>query len=136
VTSKIKVLFEEFVGEDIGIEHENSLSDSYRNENSTPNPDSTVACYVDNATYYRSLASFKNNPKGSFDFWTTEDESQVIDRLYSAKHITLQGSAKWALGIVTGNNEKHCSDWGARAIYQYTKAPTLRNPGSMSQQIL
>ncbi|MCL2117547.1 MAG: N-6 DNA methylase [Planctomycetaceae bacterium] len=77
-------------------------------ENSEPNSDATVECFFGNATYRRSLESFKNNPKSIVNFWTNENESHVIDKLYSVKHITLQGKAKWALGIVTGNNEKYC----------------------------
>ena len=79
-------------------------------ENSESKPDTTVECCFDNATYCRSLKSFKDNPKSIVNFWTNENESQVIDKLYSVKHITLQGKARWALGIVTGNNEKYCSD--------------------------
>lgn len=77
-------------------------------ENASPNQGSKIECCFDNAFYSRSLDSFKANPKKIFNFWTTEDESKVIDRLYQIKHVTLQGNAKWALGLVTGNNEKYC----------------------------
>jgi site-specific DNA-methyltransferase (adenine-specific) len=79
-------------------------------ENSESQFDTTVECCYDNVTFYRPLKSFKNNPKSIVNFWTDESESQVIDKLYSVKHITLQGKAEWALGIVTGNNEKYCRD--------------------------
>lgn len=72
--------------------------------------DDEIKCCLDNITFTRSLKSFKSNPKAIFNFWTNEDEAQVIERLYSVKHITLQGKAKWALGIVTGNNDRFCSD--------------------------
>jgi site-specific DNA-methyltransferase (adenine-specific) len=79
-------------------------------QNSEPKHDTTVECCFDNFTYYRTIESFKNNPKVIFNFWTNEDESRVIDRLYSIQHIKLKGRAKWALGIVTGNNKKYCRE--------------------------
>jgi len=90
-------------------------------ENSEAKPGTMVECFFDNVTYSRSLESFRNNPKKIFNFWTNENESQVINKLYSFEHITLQGKAKWALGIVTGNNERYCSDsqWeGCVPIYK------------------
>jgi len=79
-------------------------------EYTEPNDDKKIECSLDNLTFNRSLHSFKNNPKVIFNFWTNQDEAQVIDRLYSVKHITLRGKANWALGLVTGNNDKYCSD--------------------------
>lgn len=68
-----------------------------------------IECCFDNISFNRSLSSFKNNPKTIFNFWADEEDAQVIERLYAVKHTTLQGKAKWALGIVTGNNERFCS---------------------------
>ena len=76
--------------------------------NSKPNPETVVECFYNQTSYNRLLSSFKNNPKQILNFWVNEDESKVIDRLYSHNYTTLQGKAKWALGIVTGNNEKYC----------------------------
>ncbi|MDL2262438.1 N-6 DNA methylase [Bacteroidales bacterium OttesenSCG-928-I21] len=67
-----------------------------------------IECYYNHTAYSRSLSSFKNNPKHIFNFWTNEEEAKVIDRLYSCNHTTLQDKARWALGIVTGNNVKYC----------------------------
>lgn len=75
-----------------------------------PNANDNIECGLDNINFTRSLKSFKSNPKAIFNFWTNEEEAQVIERLYSVKHITLQGKAKWALGVVTGNNDRFCSD--------------------------
>lgn len=77
-------------------------------KNSNLNSESTVQCRVHKRLYYRSLNSFKNNPKKIINFWADEKDQKVINRLYSVKHITLEGKAKWALGIVTGNNKKFC----------------------------
>ncbi|MFA7446543.1 MAG: TaqI-like C-terminal specificity domain-containing protein [Flavobacteriaceae bacterium] len=76
--------------------------------NNKPKSDILIECSFNNKNYSRSLSSFKNNPKNIFNFWTDPDEAKVIDQLYKLNHITLQGKAKWALGIVTGNNKKYC----------------------------
>ncbi len=76
--------------------------------NKKPKANSLVECFHNQESYMRSLSSFNNNPKHIFNFWANQDEAKVIDRLYSLNHITLQGKAKWALGIVTGNNKKYC----------------------------
>jgi len=78
-------------------------------ENTAPKPATKIQCCFNDNTHYRSLDSFKNNPKTIFNFWANDDEQNVIDRLYSVKHITLKNKAKWALGFVTGNNDKYCS---------------------------
>lgn len=69
-----------------------------------------IKCSYENATFDRTLNSFKNNPKNIFNFWANEFDSQTITRLFKVPHITLANKAKWALGIVTGNNEKYCTD--------------------------
>lgn len=79
-------------------------------ENSNPDSNTKVECYFGDRTFNRSLNSFKQNPKLIFNFWTDEQETEVIERLYSTTHTTLKDKAKWALGIVTGNNDKFCSD--------------------------
>jgi site-specific DNA-methyltransferase (adenine-specific) len=79
-------------------------------ENSKIDTDANIVCSFGDTTFYRSLSSFKKNPKNIFNFWTDEHETQVIERLYTTKHITLKDKAKWALGVVTGNNEKFCSN--------------------------
>jgi site-specific DNA-methyltransferase (adenine-specific) len=78
-------------------------------QNSDSKPNNYIECSQNNFTHFRSLNSFLNNPKMIFNFGVTEDESNVIDRLFSVKHTTLSGKANWALGIVTGNNEIFCS---------------------------
>ncbi len=69
-----------------------------------------IECCVDEISFKRSLQSFAGNPKLIFNFWTNENEAQVINQLYSVKHTTLKDKANWALGIVTGNNDRFCSD--------------------------
>lgn len=76
--------------------------------NNKSNSDTVVECCFNENSYNRTLSSFKKNPKHIINFWTNEEELKVIDRLYFYNHITLQEKAKWALGIVTGNNDKYC----------------------------
>lgn len=79
-------------------------------ENSKAEFNAEVECCFGDTTFHRSLNSFKQNPKLIFNFWTDENETKVIEKLYSTIHTTLKDKAKWALGIVTGNNDKFCSD--------------------------
>lgn len=79
-------------------------------ENNASDPNDIIECCSDNNVFNRTLDSFKENPKHIFNFWTNETEAKVINQLYSIKHITLKGRANWALGIVTGNNDRFCSN--------------------------
>lgn len=78
-------------------------------ENIPSKPLDIVECCSGNKVFSRTLQSFAENPKHIFNFYTNESESEVIKQLYAIKHITLKGRAKWAMGIVTGNNNKFCS---------------------------
>ncbi|TAG01226.1 MAG: methyltransferase domain-containing protein [Cytophagia bacterium] len=74
------------------------------------NADDMIECCVENKSFERKLASFKKNPKFIFNFWTNENETQVIEKLYATKYTTLKDKATWALGIITGNNNNFCSN--------------------------
>ncbi|MFN3692133.1 MAG: TaqI-like C-terminal specificity domain-containing protein [Fervidobacterium sp.] len=78
-------------------------------ENKPSDPLDIIECSNENKVFSRTLQSFAENPKHIFNFWTNESEAEVIKQLYSIKHITLKDRAKWALGIVTGNNNRFCS---------------------------
>lgn len=79
-------------------------------ENNASDPNDIIECCSENNVFKRTLNSFKENPKHIFNFWTNETEAKVINQLYSIKHITLKNRANWALGIVTGNNDRFCSN--------------------------
>ncbi|MGF1533950.1 MAG: TaqI-like C-terminal specificity domain-containing protein [Bernardetiaceae bacterium] len=79
-------------------------------ENTASSTTTQIECTISDNNFTRDLVSFRKNPKNIFNFWTTQEESRVIDRLYAVNHITLQERARWALGIVTGNNKKYCLD--------------------------
>lgn len=67
-----------------------------------------ISCQINNKPFKRNSISFKNNPKKIFNFWIDKQEEEVIEHVYNLPHITLKNKAKWALGIVTGNNSKYC----------------------------
>lgn len=77
-------------------------------QNKTSDSLDLIECCVENNVFMRTLESFSENPKSLFNFWTNESETQVINQLYSIQHITLKDKANWALGIVTGNNDRFC----------------------------
>lgn len=79
-------------------------------QNTNPYPFDLIECCFEGRLFNRTFESFTKNPKSIFNFWTNETEAQVINQLYSVQHITLKDRAKWALGIVTGNNKKFCID--------------------------
>lgn len=78
-------------------------------KNNSPKTNSTL-CNLEGVVFNRAQGSFNKNPKKIFNFWANEDDSIVIEQLYSIPHKTLLGNAKWALGIVTGNNDRFCKN--------------------------
>lgn len=58
--------------------------------------------------YYRSQLGFNNIPKNILNFNIDETENNVISHVFHLPYITLKNNAKWALGIVTGNNNAIC----------------------------
>jgi site-specific DNA-methyltransferase (adenine-specific) len=80
-------------------------------ENTEADEKDNIQCEIGKSVIFqRNLASFQKNPKLIFNFWANENDTKVIEKLYTTKHITLKNKAKWALGIVTGNNSKFCID--------------------------
>jgi site-specific DNA-methyltransferase (adenine-specific) len=77
-----------------------------RNESSSPAQ--VIECGSADKVFTRTIQSFAENPKSIFNFWTNESEAAVIKQMYTVEHSTLRGNAKWALGIVTGNNDRFC----------------------------
>ena len=58
--------------------------------------------------HLRSQDGFLKVPKHIFNFHIEEKENDIIRQVYSLPHITLKDNAEWALGIITGNNERLC----------------------------
>lgn len=74
----------------------------------TQKQNAIIECESIDTSHKRSRISFTQTPKSIFNIWATEAEASIINKIYSLPHTTLEGKAKWALGIVTGNNAKHC----------------------------
>ncbi len=76
----------------------------------TKNDDLTNLVNVErtDTQYLRSQKSFTQQPKSILDFTCTPEKSALIKHLFDIEHTTLCGDAQFALGIVTGNNNKHC----------------------------
>ncbi len=58
--------------------------------------------------YLRSQGSFFDIPKHILNFHIEEKESDIMRRLFAMPHVTLKDNASWALGIITGNNNRLC----------------------------
>ena len=68
-----------------------------------------IQCEVYNVKkHMRSQDGFSYVPKHIFNFHIEEKENDIIRQVYSLPHITLKDNAEWALGIITGNNERLC----------------------------
>ena len=68
-----------------------------------------VNCEIYNVKkHLRSQGSFLDIPKHILNFHIDERESELIRKLFSKPHITLKDNATWALGIITGNNNRLC----------------------------
>ncbi|HPO48992.1 MAG TPA: TaqI-like C-terminal specificity domain-containing protein, partial [Spirochaetota bacterium] len=66
-----------------------------------------ISCDYDNNKYLRTDVSFLKMPKSIFNFYCSDRESKLIDKIFSFPFITLKNNAKWGMGIVTGNNSKY-----------------------------
>ena len=62
--------------------------------------------YNVNKKYKLQQIKWMSNHDFIFDIHSSKYDSQIIDKVYRKKHITLKNNASWALGIVTGNNKK------------------------------
>lgn len=63
-----------------------------------------------NACYKVGQDRWSKNADYVFDIHTDEFDSKIIQKAYNQRHITLEGNAQWALGIVTGDNERFLSE--------------------------
>ena len=61
----------------------------------------------ENEKYNISQSRWLNNENFIFDIHSNNFDTDIIDKVYKTKHITLKDNADWALGIVTGNNKKY-----------------------------
>lgn len=79
-------------------------------ENKSQDLSDHVECRNTKTAFLRKKKSFKSNPKAILNINCDEYDAEVISYLFSLPHDTLEGRAKWGLGIVTGNNNKFTKD--------------------------
>jgi ribosomal protein L22 len=74
-----------------------------------PDDQARILVEIDGERYHVAQDRFTNNEKAVFDVRINSNEDALLKRVYAVDHFTLKGQAKWALGIVTGDNDKHLS---------------------------
>lgn len=57
--------------------------------------------------YRISQKRFLNNPGFVIDIFLSLQDEVILRKVYTAAHTTLKNQADWALGIVTGDNQRH-----------------------------
>ena len=65
-----------------------------------------IACNFNGKIYSRKQQDFRSNPSLIYNFHASDNDATLISHVYNQSHITLKNRARWALGIVTGNNKK------------------------------
>ncbi|MDD2634064.1 MAG: TaqI-like C-terminal specificity domain-containing protein [Bacteroidales bacterium] len=85
-------------------------------------------------THFVKQNRFLKNNYNVFDIKIDAKNKVLIDKIYSVPYYTLTNNAKWALGVVTGNNLQHIqstNNKGLEPIYRgsdvkhyYLKTPT------------
>lgn len=79
--------------------------------NTKPLENSNIDVYLNEKQPHKILQSrFLKNEHLIFNVYLSEEENQILSKLYSIPHVTLENKAEWALGIVTGDNEKYISN--------------------------
>lgn len=70
------------------------------------NKDGDVEICKESERYNIKQTRWLENNDFIFDIHVNNFDSEIIDKIYKNNHTTLLGRADWALGIVTGDNEK------------------------------
>lgn len=83
--------------------------------------DAVIECEFENEKFIRQQYEFEHNPNKIFNYYTKTEEAKTIDSLFLQPHKKLENNARWALGLVTGDNKKHVfkqNQTGAVPIYR------------------
>ena len=72
-------------------------------------PDSHRIEIENGKTFQVEQKTFLVNRGGEFHINVNQDDSIILDKIYSQNHSTLTGKADWALGVVTGDNARFLS---------------------------
>lgn len=97
--------------------------------NSKTTENHLVTCEVDNKTGKRNQNSFTENPKSILNFWTDNNESEIIKHIYNLPHTTLKNKAVFGLGIVTGNNKTTCKSEPKKGLIPVYKGSDISKNG-------
>lgn len=74
------------------------------------NTDTFVTVQNEHNVIHIEQNRFLTNQNYVFDIDVSNDEAELLKKIYAVPHNTLFQHAEWALGIVTGDNKKHLSD--------------------------
>ncbi len=77
---------------------------------SVPAADAVFAVESDDETRQVSCADVLSRRDCAYHVNVTERDSGLLKRIFSLPHLTLKGHARWALGIVTGDNRRYVSE--------------------------
>lgn len=76
--------------------------------------------------YNISQNRFLVNVHNIIDIYCSEEDQKIVDIVYKYPHTDLKNRAKWALGIVTGNNSLHLKKEQAKGLEAIYKGKELR----------
>lgn len=97
--------------------------------NSKPNKNHLLHCEFDGKINKRNQNSFTENPKSILNFWTDNNESEIIKHIYDIPHIILKNKAIFGLGIVTGNNKEICKSKPEKGLIPVYKGSDITKIG-------
>jgi len=69
--------------------------------------DNKIKIIKEDNIYTISQLRWENNKNFIFDIHSNDFDNEIINKIYSNKHIILKDKAEWALWIVTWNNKKY-----------------------------
>jgi type I restriction-modification system DNA methylase subunit/transcriptional regulator with XRE-family HTH domain len=75
-----------------------------------PSVDHKIQIETPNNTFNIKQARFTKNKDNIFNIHVEDYAQEILDHVFNRPYKTLQESAEWALGIVTGDNKKHLLD--------------------------
>lgn len=84
--------------------------------------------------YTLARKRFINNKWFVFDIFLNKTDEEIIGKVFQTRHITLQGNADWALGIVTGDNKRYLKTKVEKRLEQ-NGADLRENPESNPESI-
>lgn len=77
-------------------------------QKSEPTPFSLTRVEIENEHIINSVRFLKND-EFIFDIYNSDQDIDILEKIFAYPHFKLAGHADWILGIVTGNNKKYLS---------------------------